>query len=59
MKIPRDGSKWQANDSDVFVVIHTVDLSDNIWVHYRKERTGQEFSCYLESFLARFREIPA
>ena len=58
MKIPNNGSKWQGNERDIFVVLSTVVLENHTWIHYRKETTGQEYSCYLESFLSRFTELP-
>jgi hypothetical protein len=61
MKIPKNGSKWQGNDRDTFHILSTIELEGKTWVHYIKENTTQdtrEFSCYLESFLERFRELP-
>jgi hypothetical protein len=57
MKIPKEGSKWQGNESTVFIVLHIIELEEHVWVHYRKEGNDHEYSCYLESFLQRFREI--
>ena len=57
------GSKWAGNDSNVFRVIHVVELDDHTWIHYIKENASEEsnreYSCYEESFLSRFREIPS
>jgi hypothetical protein len=63
LKRPKDGSKWAGTGRDVFHVLHTIELDGHIWVHYIKEtikEDGQprEFSCYLESFLQRFSELP-
>ena len=64
MKIPKDGSRWTGTDGgEVFHVLHTIELEGHTWVHYIKETrkdTGEtrEFSCYLESFLQRFRALP-
>ena len=55
MNIPKDGSKW-TGINEVFVVLHTIELDGNIWVHYRKECNETEYSCYVESFLERFTE---
>jgi hypothetical protein len=63
-KIPKDGSKWTGTDGhERFHVLHTIELDGNTWVHYIKETTketneAREYSCYLESFLLRFRELP-
>ena len=61
IKIPKDGSRWTAYDGDTFHVLHTIELEGNTWVHYVKEskESPQEYSCYLESFLSRFVELPA
>jgi len=62
MTTPQDGSKWIGNDRTVFHVLHTIELDGHVWVHYLKEDAKEsetrEYSCYLESFLLRFREIP-
>ena len=54
--IPKEGSKW-AGTNDVFVIIHIIELDDHTWVHYRKESSDQEYSCYVESFLERFTPV--
>ena len=62
--IPKDGSKWSGTDcKDVFHVLHTIELEGHTWVHYIKEtkketNEAREYSCYLESFLQRFRPLP-
>jgi hypothetical protein len=60
MKLPKDGSKWTGNAGEKFHVLHTIELEGHIWVHYLKEdkKESKEYSCYLESFLQRFRELP-
>jgi hypothetical protein len=55
MNIPKDGSRW-TGISEVFVVLHTIELDGHTWVHYRKESSETEYSCYVESFLERFTE---
>jgi hypothetical protein len=57
-QLPEDGSKWVGPDYKiVFTVLHTVELEDNTWVHYRNDKQ-EEYSCYIESFLQRFSEVP-
>lgn len=51
----REGSNWDGGDGRVFTVIHRIELDGKVWVHYRNQN-GDEFSCYEEAFLARFRE---
>ena len=63
-KLPKIGSRWSGNDTrQVFHVLHTIELDGHTWVHYIKEDTKdinetREYSCYLESFLERFRALP-
>jgi hypothetical protein len=59
MKTPKNGSLWSAKGNhDLFRVLHTIELDGHIWVHYRNNKDDREYSCYLESFLSRFWEIP-
>ena len=58
MKLPNQGSKWTSGHGDVFRVIQLVDVEDHTWIHYIKTDAEQEYSCYVESFLERFRELP-
>jgi hypothetical protein len=59
--IIKEGTKWDGGNGKVFVVISDEIFTDeNIWIHYRTE-TGNppnEYSCYKESFLQRFRPLP-
>ena len=58
----KQGSKWEGSDGKVCVVISTTVIEGKDWVYYRAEKPQDhmptEFSCYEESFLARFRERP-
>ena len=61
MRIPKNGSKWAGSGRDTFHVLSTIELEGKTWVHYIKDNTQadpREYSCYLESFLERFRELP-
>jgi hypothetical protein len=56
------GSTWSGNEDNIFRVIHVIELDDHTWIHYIKENApedlNREYSCYEESFLSRFRQIP-
>ena len=57
------GSKWSGSDSRAtFRVIQVVELDGRTWIHYINENqsadSNREYSCYQESFLSRFRELP-
>ena len=63
--IVKEGTLWTDSYSNKFRVLHVVtDDENNVWVHYRKElkgydqREASEYSCYEESFLERFHELP-
>lgn len=54
------GTRWWAGDGKKFVILALVEEGEHIWVHYRDEGPGptKEYSCYLESFLLRFNQLP-
>jgi hypothetical protein len=56
----KSGSKWVGNGNEKFHVLDVIELEGHTWVHYIKENAPEnavrEYSCYLESFLSRFRE---
>jgi len=60
MKIPKNGSRWIGNNRDTFHVLSTIELEGHMWIHYIKEDSEEprEYSCYVESFLEKFRELP-
>jgi hypothetical protein len=57
------GSKWVGNENNIFRVIHVIELDDHTWIHYIKDNApedlNREYSCYEESFLSRYREVPS
>ncbi len=54
--LPNITSKWTSIDSSVFKII-TLEHKDNqVWVHYKNEKTGQKYSCLVAAFLQRFKE---
>ena len=59
MNIPKVGSKWTGqNGYIIFRVLNTIELDNHVWVHYCDNDNGEkEYSCYVESFLARFTEV--
>lgn len=61
----KEGSLWISDDDKKFRVLHIVsDNEANTWVHYREELSSQnqdqpkEYSCFMESFTVRFRQLP-
>jgi len=57
----KEGSKWGGGDGKRFHVIHVIKAEDgHTWVHYEQDgvKESREFSCYIESFLERFRALP-
>ena len=59
MKLPNNGSKWWSGDNKTFYIKAVIELEGHTWVYYGEYGTDQEYSCYLESFLERYSEIPA
>lgn len=51
----REGTNWDGGEGRVFTVLHRVELEGKVWIHYRNQ-DGEEFSCYEEAFVSRFRE---
>jgi vacuolar-type H+-ATPase subunit D/Vma8 len=58
------GSRWEGTDKQ-FRVLAIVEHEGHIWIHYREDLgikvpvlECREYSCYEESFLARFRPLP-
>jgi hypothetical protein len=61
MKLVKEGSRWSGGNGKKFLVLSVVERDNHIWVYYRDDhalKENREYSCYLESFLQRFREIP-
>jgi hypothetical protein len=60
----KEGSLWHSLDKH-FRVISVTEIDGHTWVHYREDRgikvprlECREYSCYQESFLQRFRQVP-
>jgi predicted negative regulator of RcsB-dependent stress response len=61
MKAVTVGSRWWANEGKQFIVLSVVTIEGYTWVHYREDNNkenSREYSCYLDSFLSRFNELP-
>ncbi len=56
----KERTRWSSGDGKVFHVISRVTIGDHVWIHYILEdkEESKEFSCYEESFLARFTPLP-
>lgn len=54
-----EGSFWSTADGREFLVLSVSEQEGNTWVHYRRQdrRDPQEYSCFVESFIQRFRRI--
>ena len=55
MKI-ETGQIWE-DIGNKFRVIEVGSIDDHTWIHYKNQQTGQEYSCYQESFESRFKPI--
>lgn len=56
----KEGSKWGSSDGKEFLVMHVIEQDGHTWIHYRENRRDEpkEYSCYVESFLLRFSQLP-
>ena len=59
MIVPKNGSRWISKKHEKVHILGTIDIEGKTWIHYIEEgrKDPQEHSCYLESFLERFKEI--
>ena len=48
---------WTSSNQTDFRVIAVIDVDNHTWVHYINTKTGQEHSCYKDSFISRFNPI--
>ena len=53
------GSFWASANGQEFVVLSIAEQDGNTWVHYRRNdrKDPQEYSCFVESFVQRYRRI--
>ncbi len=56
----KEGTRWSAGDGKEFIVIHVIQREGHTWIHYRTDKGAElkEYSCYEESFVSRFRQLP-
>lgn len=61
----KEGTIWWGGDRKKFRVISVTEVNGHTWVFYREEpgmfvseKSCQEYSCYIESFVERFRQLP-
>lgn len=61
----KEGTLWGSTDGKKFRVLHVVEQEGHTWVHYREDlgwktpaTECREYSCYVESFEQRFRQVP-
>lgn len=64
----KEGTLWEgapsATNTPRFRVLSVTTVEGHTWVHYREEKKMypcpdcREFSCYIESFVERFRPLP-
>jgi hypothetical protein len=56
------GSIWSSAGGVHFCVISEVHVDDHDWIYYRmidkETEEAKEFSCYKDSFLSRFYQVP-
>jgi hypothetical protein len=53
----KQGQVWSNMDRKEFRIINITEIENRTWVHYINTKTGQEYSCYKESFESRFSPV--
>lgn len=55
----KQGTQWGGSDGNLFHVINVIDLEGHTWVHYQQDNIDESrlFSCWVESFVARFKPV--
>ena len=53
------GSFWASPSGQEFLVLSVTEQDGHTWVHYRRHdrRDPQEYSCFVESFVQRYKRI--
>jgi hypothetical protein len=61
----KEGTLWWGGRDKKFRVISVTEVDGHVWVYYReeaglfsKQTECREYSCYIESFVQRFTQIP-
>jgi hypothetical protein len=51
---------WSDGQGQKFSILDVVSIEGKTWVHYinRNAESNREYSCYAESFLSRFVQVP-
>jgi hypothetical protein len=56
------GSCWTSKNGKIFQIISRTEIEERTWIFYRLLENNpdevKEFSCYEESFLERFHQLP-
>lgn len=47
-------SKWYTSEGSVFVVDDVKTVNGDIWVHYHRYGTNQQYNCLAAAFVNRF-----
>ena len=56
--IVEQGSTWKSNTNEKFRILHVVELAGRTWIHYYSINHDMEYSCFLESFIEQFKQLP-
>lgn len=59
----KEGTCWTGTSGKIFLVMSRIEVDGHTWIHYREtdareDEEVREYSCYEESFLDRFIQIP-
>ena len=54
--LPNVASRWTGSDSTEFKIEKLEHKDTGVWVYYQNVKTGQQYNCLVEAFMARFKE---
>ena len=49
--------KFVGPDGQIFTVNEVIDFAGNLVVYYKKESTGEKYSCLIDAFSERFKPV--
>jgi hypothetical protein len=49
--------KFKGPTGEVFTVDEVPQVDGKLWVHYTKVETGEKYSCLIDAFSERFKEL--
>jgi hypothetical protein len=54
--LPNIASRWMGGELTEFKIEKLEHRDTGVWVYYQNAKTGQQYNCLVEAFIARFKE---